>query len=208
MIDKESLIVSMHELGPIKFVETMSDSGRSPIQVDLQHLASRPATLRRVARIMQTMATSLNFDRVCAIPMGGLTIGIALSLTIDKPLIYPRLQGRESSVSRFIAGQYTTGETMLLIDDELSHAGDQLTAITLLQTVRLKVTDVMFVLDRDMGGREAIEAKGVRVHTILTIPEVLDTLLKVRRITPDQHQSIIAWFDSDAPRRRKAAVNL
>jgi uridine monophosphate synthetase len=135
----------------------------------------------------------MKFDRVAAIPMGGLTIGIALSLTLDVPLIYPRLQGRESTVNRFLAGNYNAGETALVVDDDLEQGHNQLGTIGLLETVRLKVTDVMILLDREVGGKQALEAKGFRVHTILTVPEIIDALVKVRRMNPEQHKAILDW---------------
>lgn len=196
MIDKESLIVSMVELGAVRFGEfELREDTRSPLYVDLQMLASRPATLRRTARIMQRMAQGLRFDRIAAIPMGGLPFGMALSFTTDKPLLYPRPPRRDGPNSRYIAGSYNAGETVLLVDDLIAHGTTKLDAIRLLETVRLKVTDVMVLLDRGLGGRERLEAQGYRVHPILTVPEILDTLLRIRRITAEQHRFISAWVE-------------
>jgi uridine monophosphate synthetase len=196
MIDKESLIGSLHDLGAVKFSDTgVWGSGRAPMTLDMQVLVSRPATLRRVARIMQTLAANMTYDRIAAVPMGGLAIGVALGLTVDKPIIYQRLMGRESTVGRYLAGEYKAGETAIVVDDVLEDGTAMLEHVGLLEMVRLKVSDVLVLLDRQLGGREALEAKGYHLHAILTLPEIFDTLRNLRRLTPEQHRQLMEWFE-------------
>lgn len=198
LIDKESLIVSLHELGAVKFGEFTLKSGvKSPVYLDLRLFVDRPATLRRVARMMQAYATPLKPDRLAAIPMAGLPIGVALSLTMDIPLIYPRPQVKDHGIGRFIEGTYAPGESVLVIDDVLTRAHSKLETIGLLEAVQLKVTDLLVVIDRQMGGTEALAEKGYRVHTVLTLQEVLDTLLALRRMSPDQHRFVTAWLEEN-----------
>ncbi len=205
LIDKESLIVSLHELGAVKFGEfTLKSGEKSPVYLDLRLFVDRPATLRRVARMMQAYATPLKPDRLAAIPMAGLPIGVALSLTMDVPLIYPRPQVKDHGIGRFIEGTYAPGETVLVIDDVLTRAHSKLAAISLLEAVQLKVTDLLVVIDRQMGGAEALAAKGYRVHTILTLQEVLDTLLALRRMSADQHRFVTAWLEESRNTDRHA----
>ncbi len=195
VIDKESLILGLFETGAVQIGQFgMEASGRSTLRVDVQALASRPAMLRRVARIMQAQANTLHYDRLAAIPLGGLAIGVALSLTLDKPLIYPRPVKAESNAGRLIAGSYKAGETALLIDDLILDGKSQLETLQLFQIVRLKVTDMLVVIDRGVGGRQAIEEKGCRVHAILTPQEVIDTLARLHRISPEQHRFVSAWL--------------
>lgn len=196
VIDKESLIVNLDEMGAVKFGEFTLKSGEtSPVYLDLRLLVSRPATLRRVARMMQAASSDLNFDRVAAIPMAGLPIGVAFSLTADVPLIYPRPQVKEHGTSRFIEGAYSPGERVLLVDDVISRADSKLEAAALLEAVQIEVRDLMVVVDRQMGGAQMLEKRGYRLHALLTIQEILDTLARLERITKDQHDFISAWLE-------------
>jgi len=200
VIDKEPLISSLHELGAVKIGESgTQELGRSPLTLDMQLMASRPATLRRVVRMMATMAAKVKFDRIAAIPMGGLAVGIALGLTIDKPVVYQRLLGRESTVGRYLAGLYKAGESVLVVDDLLTGGDSQLEALAVLEMVRLKATNVMVVLDSGLGGRQILEAKNYKVHAVLTIPEILDGLLRLRRINPEQHRLVLEWLKAHEP---------
>jgi uridine monophosphate synthetase len=196
MIDKETLIASLHDLGAVKFKQIgVQEQGHVPVTLDMQALVSRPATLRRVARFMQTMTTNIQYDRIAAVPMGGLAIGVALGLTVDKPIIYQRMMGRESTVGRYLAGSYEAGESVIVIDDVLLDAEAIMEHIGILEMVRLKVSAVLVLLDRQLGGRDALEAKGYRVHSILTLPEIFDALRNLRRLTAEQHHLLMDWFD-------------
>jgi orotate phosphoribosyltransferase len=195
VIDKESLIVSLHELGAVQFGEFTLKSGVvSPIYLDLRLLVSRPATLRRVARMMQSLATNLTFDRVAAIPLAGLPIGVAFSLTTDIPLIYPRPQAKQHGTGRYIEGTYNSGETVLVLDDLISYADSKLETIELLESVFLKVTDLMVIVDRQMGGDAVLKDKGYTLHSLLTLGEILDSLLDLKRISLDRYQYVKAWL--------------
>jgi uridine monophosphate synthetase len=201
VIDKESLISGLYEAGAIRFGEvSILAPGQTAMHIDFQALASRPMVLRRVARIMQQQAAELTYDRLGAIPLGGLTVGMTLSLTIDKPLIYPRPLSNESNAGRLIAGEYKAGETILMIDDLILDGKSQIEALTLFQIVRLKVTDLLVILDREMGGKQKLEEKGYKVHPILTIAEILDTLLQLHKISPEQHQFLSKWAAESAAR--------
>ena len=195
MIDKESLIISLHDLGAIQFGEFTLKSGvTSPVYLDLRLLVNRPATLRRVARMMQAEAAHLTFDRLAAIPMAGLPIGVAFSITADIPLIYPRPDVKQHGTSRYIEGSYKPGECVLVIDDVISKAHSKLEALALLEAVRLKITDVMVIVDRQMGGAAVLEKKGYHVHHLLTLSDILDTLLELDRMTSSQYEFVSAWL--------------
>ncbi len=205
MLDTESLITNLHDMGAIKFGEFILKSGEtSPVYLDLRMLVDRPATLRRIARMMQALAADLTFDRIAAIPMAGLPIGVAFSLAADIPLIYPRPSVKTHGTERFIEGSYRPGEQVLIVDDVISRAQSKFEAIDLLETVQLQVSDIFVVVDRQMGGVEYLATQGYTVHTILTLQDVLDTLLSLDRITYDQHQFITAWLEESRSTNRHA----
>jgi len=205
VIDKESLIISLHEMGAVQFGEFKLRSGDiSPVYLDLRLLVDRPAVLRRVAHMMQALAANLTFDRLAAIPMAGLPIGVALSLTMDKPLIYPRPREKDYGISRYIEGTYKPGDTVLVIDDVVSRAHSKLEALRLLEAVHLKVTDLIVVVDRQMGGAEILEARGYRVHHVLTLQEILDTLLALGHMSEERHRFISAWLEESRSSNRYA----
>jgi len=197
LIDRESLVTGLHELGAVQFGDfTLKSGEQSPIYVDLRLLITRPAILRRVANVLQSMATRLTFDRLAAIPMAGLPIGVALSLMMDRPLIYPRLQTKMHGTGREIEGEWRTGESVLLIDDVISGGQSKIESITVLEAAGLKIVDMLVVIDRQMGGAEEMAARGYRLHSTLTLTDILDILLRLKRITKRQHQQVNDWLQA------------
>lgn len=195
MIDLESLILDLHELGAVQFGEFTLKSGEvSPIYVDLRLLVSRPRTLQRVSHMLQAVASLLHFDRLAGVPLAGLPIGVALSMTMDRPLIYPRMQAKGHGTGRQIEGEFKPGETVLLIDDVLSRGDSKLEAIAVLEAAGLKVPNLLVVLDREMGGVEDLANKGYQAHSALTMHSVLDTLERTGRITSQQHTKVLVWL--------------
>jgi orotate phosphoribosyltransferase len=195
MIDKESLIVSLHDLGAVQFGEySISPRELSPIYIDLNLLVSRPGTLRRVTRILRSYADKLTYDRIVAIPMGGLPIGVGLSLETDKPLIYPRPAETRNGTQRYVEGAYHAGETVIVVNDLISRGQTTLKSLGLLQKLRLKIEDVLVVVDRGLGGIDNLAEQGYTVKPIITLQEITDTLLRLNRLPLDRHKFITAWL--------------
>lgn len=196
MIDLESLIVELYELGAVQFGEFTLKSGEvSPVYMDLRLLVSRPNILRRVAHTLQAQASLLGFDRLAGIPLAGLPLGVALSMAMDRPLIYPRMQTKQHGTGRQIEGEFKPGETVLLIDDVLSRGDSKLEAIAVLEDAGLKVPNLLVVVDREMGGVQDLADKGYQVHSALTMHSILDTLYSKRRISKKQHMEVVKWLE-------------
>ena len=196
MIDKESLIRGLYDLGAIRFGEfTLKSGAVSPVETDMSALIARPALLRRIAHVFQAYAANLAFDRVAALPMSGLPLGLALSLNMDRPLIYTRPASMGGADERYIEGIYKPGETVILIDAVIEQGRGILETIQLLKAVRLQVNDVLVLVDRQMGGVETLASKRCHVHSVLTLGEILDMLHQMRRMSTDQHRFVRAWLE-------------
>ena len=166
----------------------------SPIYIDLRLLVSHPPLLRGVACIMARATHGLRFERFAAIPYAGLPIGVALALEADRPLIYPRREVKEHGRQRAIEGMFRPGETVLLVDDLVTRGDSKLEAIASLEGAGLVVQDVLVLIDREQGGREDLARQGYRLHAVLRLAEILDTLEESDRITSAQRGEVLAYL--------------
>jgi orotate phosphoribosyltransferase len=185
--DLAGVIEALHAIGAVQFGEFRLKSGLvSPVYVDLRLLASYPAVLRDVAHHMAEVAGTLAFDRIAAIPLGGMPIGTALSLEMDRPMIYPRPEVKDHGRRRAVEGTYNPGETALVVDDLISTGGSKIEAIAPLLAEGLQVRDVLVVIDREQGGKEELARNGLTLHALASLTQVLEALASMGRVSQEQ----------------------
>jgi uridine monophosphate synthetase len=203
----ESLAMGLFEAGCLQFGRFRLKSGMiSPIYLDLRLLVSDPAALWQTAGALaeiicglpgpdgQPTEPKLTFDRIAAIPYAAIPIGVALSLTIDRPMIYPRKEIKTYGTARPIEGRFFEGEKVLVVDDLITRGDSKLEAIEPLEKAGLVVEDILVVIDREQGGRDVLAEHGYRLNSILTMREMLDILARRESITLEQHKKVLEYL--------------
>jgi uridine monophosphate synthetase len=174
-IHLSSLADHLLEAGCIKFGEFTLKSGLiSPIYIDLRLLVSHPKLLSEVASTYLPILEKLNFDRLAALPYAAIPIATAISLQGDHPMIYPRKEVKEYGTRAEIEGEYFPGETAVVIDDLATTGSSKFEGIEKLTVAGLIVKDVVVLIDRQSGARQALQNAGFTLHAVLTITQLLD----------------------------------
>ena len=73
-----------------------------------------------------------------------------------------------------IEGEYRPGECVVVIDDLATTGESKFEAIEKLSAAGLLVRDVVVLVDRQSGAKEALAQAGYHLHAVLTIREMLD----------------------------------
>jgi len=169
-----SLADGLLQAGCVQFGDFKLKSGeQSPIYFDLRRLTGDPALLRRVADAYFPLLTGLSFDRLAAVPYAGLPIATALSLQSGVPLVYPRKELKEYGTGAVVEGGFKPGEVAVLIDDLATTGGSKFEAIERLGAAGLTVRDVVVLIDRQAGARQALAQAGLRLHTVFSLSQLL-----------------------------------
>lgn len=84
-----------------------------------------------------------------------------------------RKQPKEHGTGKRIEGSFVPGTGVVVIEDVITSGGSALQACEAVEAEGGKVLAVLAVLDRESGGREAIEARGYRALTLFRISDVL-----------------------------------
>lgn len=184
---KTLLANALLEAGCVKFGEFTLKSGlKSPIYIDLRQIISYPRLLEQVGAAYLPILKKLEFQRIAGLPYAAIPISTAIALQGGYPMIYPRKEIKEYGTKAEIEGEYHPGETAVVIDDLATTGGSKFEAIEKLASAGLKVKDVVVLIDRQSGAKEALEQAGFRLHAVLTISELLDYWEKTGKVAKER----------------------
>ncbi len=193
----KDLAIHLLEAGCVKFGEFKLKSGLiSPIYIDLRRLVGFPDLLIKIARIYLKILRDLRFDHIAAVPYAGLPIAAAISFQGGLPLIYPRKEIKSYGTQAVVEGIYSPGEQVVLIDDLATTGGSKLEAIAKLESVGLKIKDVVVLIDRQSGASEDLAGMGYRLHAIYTLSQLLNDWYEAELISFDQLTAVQNFISS------------
>jgi len=191
MESKKEFFLECYKLGIIKFGRFTLKSGiESPFYVDLRPLASDPKILKNLANYLLEMLPLDNFDLICGVPYAALPMATAMSLESYIPLIIKRKEAKEYGTKKMIEGIYQKGQNCLLVEDVVTSGKSLIETIAEVEQEDLKVADLVVVLDREQGGKQLLESKGFRVHTLFNISEVCTILQEEGELSNDEVKRI------------------
>ena len=179
----------------LKLHETQPDAPLSPMYVDLRVLRSYPDALdAAVAALRELIATEkLAFSRYADVPMAATPMVAVLSHLTRVPMITPR-ELKTHGAGGSINGFFTPGETVVVIDDVVTHADSKLEAIRTLEANGLVVHDVVVLVDREQGGPEAIAAAGYQLRAAVKISDLLAYWRETGGISEEVYQRVADYF--------------
>ena len=187
MESKKEFFLECYKLGIIKFGRFTLKSGiESPFYVDLRPLASDPKILKKLANYLLEMLPLDNFDIICGVPYAALPMATAMSLESYLPLIIKRKEAKSYGTKKLIEGIYEKGQNCLLVEDVITSGKSLVETIDEVENEGIKVSDIVVVLDRQQGGKEKLEAKGYKVHSLFNISEVVEILRAVNYIDDEE----------------------
>lgn len=191
MESKKEFFLECYKLGIIKFGRFTLKSGiESPFYVDLRPLASDPKILKNLANYLLEMLPLDNFDLICGVPYAALPMATAMSLESYIPLIIKRKEAKDYGTKKMIEGIYQKGQNCLLVEDVITSGKSLLETIAEVEQEDLKVSDIVVVLDREQGGKQLLESKGFRVHTLFNISEVCAILQENGELSDEEVKRI------------------
>ncbi|MBE3117140.1 MAG: orotidine-5'-phosphate decarboxylase [Candidatus Atribacteria bacterium] len=182
-----ALADSLLEAGCVKFGEFTLKSGlKSPIYIDLRQIITYPKLLEQVGAAYLPILEKLEFQRIAGLPYAAIPIATAVSLQGNYPMIYPRKEVKDYGTKAEIEGEYRAGETVVVIDDLATTGGSKFEAIEKLTGAGLVVKDVVVLIDRQSGAKEALEQAGFHLHAVLTITQLLDYWEKTGKVDKEK----------------------
>jgi len=187
---EQELVSELFEIGCVKFGEFTLKSGiKSPIYFDMRILVSFPKLMNIVSEVFaaKIKEQSLDFDLICGVPYGAISLATGVSLKTDKPMIFKRKETKSHGTKKIIEGIYNTDDRCLVIDDVVTSGISIMETVDSLRENHIQVTDAVVLLDREQGGFENVKNGNVQLHSIFRTKEILNILFTKNKIDQDTY---------------------
>jgi orotate phosphoribosyltransferase len=84
-----------------------------------------------------------------------------------------RKEPKAHGTGKRVEGCFAAGDEVVVIEDTVTTGGSAIRAIHAVEAEGGRVLAVLALVDREEGGREAIERAGYRVHTLVRVSDLL-----------------------------------
>jgi len=166
----------------------LASGRRSTLYVDCRLTTMSPEGQLLIGRLglAAVKATGWQVDAV-----GGLTLGadpIAYAIAHASALeaergagemvraFTVRKEAKQHGTGRLIEGPFVAGDRIAVVEDVITTGGSALKAVEAIKAAGGIVVGVLALVDREEGGREAIEATGLPVHSLVSASALLSQM--------------------------------
>jgi orotate phosphoribosyltransferase len=160
----------------------LASGKQSRYYIDCKQALAYPEARLLIAELIYERIGEQAFDTV-----GGLEIGAYPIATSVSDILYRktgatvrafvvRKEQKAHGVRGLIAGDAKEGDKALIVDDVVTAGDSTIKAINGARAAGLIVERVIVLVDRgEAGGKEHIEAQGVKFEALCTLPELLES---------------------------------
>jgi orotate phosphoribosyltransferase len=193
---KAELCKILNKIGALQFGAFKLTSGKiSPYYVDLRVVPSFPEAFQKICNFyvdfVKEEIGEKSFDRIVGIPITGIPFATIIAHNVKKPFLYIRKGVRLHGRQRRIEGILAPGNRVLLVDDLITTGLSLEKAAKALTAEGGIVTDAVVLIDRQEGGKEKLEKRGIKVHALLNMSDIANTLYELGTIDEQQMKTIL-----------------
>jgi uridine monophosphate synthetase len=192
---------SLYNANCLRFGSFRIKSGAlSPYYIDLARLLSSPKDLGNIAQITSELIKKImnaeRIDKIASIALKGALIIPSIAMIINLPCIIVRKKKKEyGTKGRIVGAEVNKGDNILFFDDVVSEGISKIEGIKPLEDQGGNVKHLIVVVDREQGGKEKLEQKGYRVHSLAKISEIVKYLSETKKISNNQAFSVFKYIN-------------
>jgi orotate phosphoribosyltransferase len=184
--DHKELLALLEEKSVLHGSFTLASGAQSDLYVDARVTTLDPRGALLIGRVgWQLVKQTAEARNVQVDAIGGLTMGadpVALSIGIASRIDDPqntlqvftvRKAAKEHGRQKRIEGNFSKGDSVVVVDDVITTGGSTLQAIDAIEAAGGRVAFILVLMDRQEGGRAAIEERGHAVVSIFTRADLM-----------------------------------
>jgi orotate phosphoribosyltransferase len=183
MTELSPLIALLAERSTKRGEFTLASGKRSTFYIDARLTTMSPEGLSIIGPLALSMLreTGWNVDAVGGLTLGADPISYAISYASarsDHPLraFTVRKEAKTHGTGRLLEGPFRRGDPVAVIEDVITTGGSTLRAIDAVRAADGVVSGVLALVDREEGGRQAIESAGFPVVAMVTAGQIISAL--------------------------------
>jgi orotate phosphoribosyltransferase len=183
MTDHSALIALLAERSAKRGRFKLASGKESDFYVDARLTTMSPDGLALIGPLALSVLreTGWRIDAVGGLTLGADPISYAISYasaSSDHPLraFTVRKEAKAHGTGKLLEGPVREGDRVAIIEDVITTGGSALRAIEAVRSAKASVTGVLALVDREEGGRQAIEKAGVSVVSLTTATQIIAAL--------------------------------
>ena len=185
MTDHSALIALLAERSAKRGRFKLASGKESDFYVDARLTTMSPDGLALIGPLALSVLrkTGWRIDAVGGLTLGADPISYAISYasaSSDHPLraFTVRKEAKAHGTGKLLEGPVREGDHVAIIEDVITTGGSALRAIEAVRNAKASVTGVLALVDREEGGRQAIEKAGVSVVSLTTATQIIAALTR------------------------------
>jgi len=155
---------------------TLSSGQKASYYVDARRALLRPAGFRAAGKLIASAARELGAQAVGGPVMAAIPLACAaIAVPEGEELVgfFVRKERKQHGMQRWVEGPVEAGTKCLVVEDTVTTGGSTVAAIERMREEGLTIVGGLCVVDRQAGGREAIEAAAeAPFRSLVTIDEL------------------------------------
>lgn len=156
---------------------TLASGRKAKFYLDCRKLTLHPQGANQIGAgilnlVSEDMPNAIGGMAIGADPISAATITLAGQNNIDLMGFIVRKEAKQHGTGRQVEGPVQPGMTAVIVEDVVTSGGSALKAVEAAREFGLKVNRILAVVDRLEGGREAIEAAGLKLETLVTVRDL------------------------------------
>jgi len=183
MTDHERLVALLATRSARTGTFTLASGRQSSLYIDARLTTMSPEGLALIGRLGldALRATDWGVNAVGGLTLGADPISYAISLTSAtsaQPVraFTVRKEAKSHGTGKLIEGPFETNDVVAIVEDVITTGGSALKAIDAVRSAGGRIAGVLALVDREEGGKEAIESAGVPVVSLVHAREILASM--------------------------------
>ena len=159
---------------------TLASGRQSSVYIDARLTTMSPEGLSLIgpAGLRAIRDAGWQVDAIGGLTLGADPIAYAISYAsanLSMPLraFTVRKEAKTHGAGKMIEGPFRSDDTVAVIEDVITTGGSALKAVEAVRAAGGKVAGVLALVDREEGGREALEGAGLAVVSLARVSEIL-----------------------------------